>query len=130
MEQLDIIAAEVVKKSLSYFYINPETGLVQLYPPLIKLLINNKQRAIIDGDWLLAYYPISERFAFIPAGKKLNLVPYNLPSYFVLVNLKTGKWTTDINNPFALHSPLKLLRQRLDKFYGHEMDVYTAKASR
>lgn len=129
IEQRDIAVAKVLEESIYQFSINPKTGLVLLNPELIKFVIDSKQRAIMLGDWLLAYYPISERFKFI-FDKQINnyqIHGYLLAPYFVLVNLKTGKWTTEINNTLVANSPFSKLKQSLFQFYGHEMDVYFKK---
>lgn len=127
MEQPEIVVPKVLKKSLAFFYINPNTGLVALNPPSLKKIFANKQRAILNGDWLLAYYPVSERFTILRSKLKLNLVRYQISPYFVLVNLRTGKWATDMNDQFVLNSPINKLKQQLYEFYGHEMDFYNDK---
>lgn len=129
IEQRNIVVAKILEKSIHFFMLNSKTGSVWLDPDLIKLIIENKQRAILWGDWLLAYYPTSERFKFILDQKNnsYQIAGYQLPPYFVLVNLKTGKWTTEINNPLVINSPFSKLKLAMFQFYGKEMGVYLQK---
>lgn len=147
MEQRDIVATKVLAQSLKLFYINPHSGAVTIYPPLMKVLLGNKQRAILQGDWLLVYYPQSERFSFMEYKKNgkvdastldFTIHSYNkegeevmygikkhiLQPYFVLVNVKTGKWTTSLDNPLTKGSPIAEMKQNLQEFFGDEMATY------
>ncbi len=95
---------------------------------------------------MLVYFPESERFNFTSyaAGEKVKTIndiiihsrndkgeklswgvaKHMLPPYFVLVNVKTGKWTTSERNPLAQSAPLDELRNKIGAFYGDEMSVY------
>lgn len=132
IEQRDIVVTKVIEKSIYFFYINPNNGMVTLHPRLTELLLATKQRAIMQGDWLLAYFPVSERFSFVSddANKKVDVKARSQPPYFVLVNLKSGAWTTEIDNPLVANSPYAQLKQQLFNFYGNEMAIYSGNESK
>lgn len=92
-------------EGLKYFTIQPHTGRVIVKSDFIPLIITGKQRAIMTDQWLLANYPISKKHA-----------------EWVLVNLKNGVWTNDLNTPFAKNSPAATLKQQLKTFYGEEIN--------
>jgi len=69
-----------------------------------KLIISSKQYALVDHDWVLALYPQTQ-------GK---MIP-------VLVQLSTGKWTTDLSLAFAQNSPAQHMLYTLKQFYGSEL---------
>lgn len=83
-----------------YYKIDAQTGRVFFKDSMTPLIIANKQRAVRYGDWLLAYYP---------NGLK------------VLLNMKTGLWTDDLNTPFAKQSPLSKMQSALKAHYGEEL---------
>ena len=70
------------------------------YPQLVK----NKQRAVILDDYLLAYYPNSDK-----------------PADWVLVNLTTKKWTLDMHSDFAKQANIDKLLAEFNAFYGDEL---------
>jgi hypothetical protein len=118
------LLTQVVKKSIGLFMIDPDSGLVTLEPASEHDFLSRKQRAVLLNNWLLAYYPSSIKYKAQVSKRALDYQPYLTPSYAVLVNLKTGQWTTDLHSPFALSSPLKKLSQQLRLFYSREMDAY------
>ena len=110
--------------TISYFEVNPENGLVFIKPAAFNVLIKSKQRAILKGDWLLVYYPESVRTSAVRDTSLQNTYhfkEYMFPPYVVLANVKSGKWTTNLQDTFAVSAPLKSLKQELYAFYGKEM---------
>jgi arylsulfatase A-like enzyme len=129
IEQEDIILSKVLASSISYFMLSSKTGLVMLNPSYLGILIESKERAILQNGWMLARFPASERFRFVrkqdaQQTEGLKVESHLLPSYFVLLNLKTGEWVTDGNQALLLHSPYIALDQSLNQFYGNEMKAY------
>ncbi len=130
IEQENIIQSKVLSSSIYYYMLSPRTGFIMLNPAYLNVLIQSKQRAVLRGDWMLAYYPISERYKFLNKANDLHnkkgweAEPHLVPAYFVLVNLKTGEWTTEKGQPLFLHSPSLMLDQLLGQFYGKEMRIY------
>lgn len=90
----------------SYYYITAHNGVIAIYPPLLKLLATNKQHGILQGDWLLIYFP------------KNNIL--KAKHGFVLLNVKSGRWTTELNS-FSKDAPMEQLKQNLEDFYGNEI---------
>jgi arylsulfatase A-like enzyme len=132
IEHEGIQIGEVVTKNFGATAIDPDSGLVFITPKASQQMLTNKQRAIIQGDWLLAYYPASMRYKkVIQTDLKtrggLEYQNYLAPPYRVLLNLKTGMWTSEMNGTFAAHSPLALLTQQVNQFYGDEMKSYVVK---
>lgn len=112
----------VVKAALPAYRFMTNTGNLVLTPSAQKSLIQNKQRAVLWGDWLLAKYP--QQLALMPKqlhSKTWAMGPINLPSYYVLVHLKSGLWTIDFDTAFAKLAPLATLQQYLTQFYGDEL---------
>lgn len=95
----------------AYYYMTAHGGVVAIYPPLLKLLATNKQRGVLQRDWFLVYFP----------QNKNNIIDTKLG--FVLLNVKTGQWTTEIN-AFSKAAPFAELKQKLEDFYGSEMSAY------
>jgi hypothetical protein len=40
----------------------------------------------------------------------------------ILINLVSGKWTNDLQSPFAKHSPALSMLAALKAFYGNEIN--------
>jgi len=95
----------VLEQGLSYFKILPKTGAIVIKPRLRKLIIKGKERAVIRYPWFLARYPTTTH----------NII-------ILIANLKTKHWTTDLNTPFAQHSPARSMLIDLQKFYGKEIE--------
>jgi len=81
---------------------------------------------VIQGNWMLAYYPRSVRYREIinHAQKTIRYQDYIAPPYRVLVNLNTRQWTMDFKQPLVRQAPLAALETLLKRFYGQEMDYY------
>jgi len=126
IETNDIFIDKVIKRSIGLYQVSPTDGLLSLKPQAERSVIESKQRAILLGDWLLANYPSTKRLKFAPTSKNsknLELKPYIANGYFVLVNLKTGKWTIGLDDDFAKSAPLADLTGRLKMFYGDEITI-------
>jgi predicted RNA binding protein YcfA (HicA-like mRNA interferase family) len=96
--------ASVLNQGISYYDLNLKTGILQVKPMIGKLIIKGKQRAVIQGRWMLAFYPNSKG-----------------PGTLVLVNLATKQWTLDLSDAFAQTAPLQQMWQELSNFYGDEI---------
>lgn len=89
---------------LSKFYKLTSNARLYLNPIYLPDLVTNKQRAIIDGDWLLAYYPNALQ-----------------PPTWILVNLITHQWTLDLQSTFAKTANVSQLKQQFMEFYHDEV---------
>ncbi|MFN7096272.1 MAG: sulfatase-like hydrolase/transferase [Gammaproteobacteria bacterium] len=98
--------ASVLSQGISYYDLNLKTGILQVKPSIAKLIIIGKQRAVLQGKWLLAYYPNSKG-----------------PGTMVLVNMENRQWTLDMSDPFAQAAPLAQMWQELSDFYGPEIKM-------
>jgi arylsulfatase A-like enzyme len=125
IQQDGILIDKVIARSINLFQIDSKTGLVSMLPDAEKLSIANKQRGVLQGDWLLVYYPASAKYKMVmSANRQIHYEPYIALPYAVLVNLKTLQWTVDLTGPFAATAPLSALTQALNQFYGDEMQYY------
>lgn len=124
IQKENISVGDVLQKTLQFYRVVPETGLVFIKNNAETAMNKDKQFGILQGDWLLVRYPKSTRTRLIsnnshPEG--LTFEDYQVPAYLVLVNLKSGQWTTELNTSFALVSPAKTLLEQLSAFYGNEL---------
>lgn len=122
MEHGGIQVSQVLSRTMSLYQINPDNALLSVIPSAEDVAIKNKQRSILQGDWLLAYYPASERYRYDPESGKFER--YIQKPYSVLMNLKTGKWTTNLQPVLANAAPTAALIKQLNAFYGDEMQTY------
>jgi hypothetical protein len=95
---------QLLFEGIDFFEIHPVTTLLTVKQTMAPLIISSKQYADIYGAWILALYP----------DGRDTMTP-------VLVNLATGKWTTDLRIPFAQQSPAAHMLQALKAFYGQEI---------
>ena len=119
IETSHIRLGQVLKEAINAYEIDPVTGSLWLTNDALKSVIANKQRAVLQGDWLFAEMPASKRNALsmmFVKGKSNVLAPYD-----VLLNVKTGAWTMDMASPFAKRAHADRLRQALKNFYGNEL---------
>jgi len=96
----------LIFEGIEYYRVDPKSMRIFVKENMEQLILSSKQYALIEGDWVLALYPQS-------GGKRMP----------VLVQLSTGKWTTDLSLAFAQHSPAKNMLYTLQKFYG--LDLYS-----
>ncbi len=123
IQKSKIDVGKVIQQSISGYQINPSTALLTVLPSIENANVAHKQRALLWGDWLLARYPEAQAQKLV-AGKNHQLVlqTFTIPAYFVLVNIKTMRWTIGLNSAFAKQAPLKRLLAEFDRFYGNEIE--------
>ncbi|HEX4045753.1 MAG TPA: sulfatase-like hydrolase/transferase, partial [Gammaproteobacteria bacterium] len=88
----------VIQQQIDIYQVDHSSGLLSITSTAEKSILQAKQRAVLEGDWLLAFYPERTNYRFTPVGKnavvgatnKLELTPVILPAYFILASLKTG----------------------------------------
>ncbi len=86
------------------FQISPGTTRLMVKNDTLAMIIKSKQHAVIYGNWMLALYPQEN-------GSKI----------LVLINLRSGTWTTDLTTAFAKDSPARAMQTALQHFYGREV---------
>lgn len=96
---------KVFLQGIDVFEIDPISTRLTVKASMEQKIIRSKQYADIFGEWMLALYPQNDRF--------------RLP---ILINLKTGQWTTDLATPLAKDSPAELMLAKLKSFYGTEIN--------
>ncbi|MHB1947951.1 MAG: sulfatase-like hydrolase/transferase [Gammaproteobacteria bacterium] len=120
----DIFVDKVIKNAIGVYQINPNTGFLFIKPAAEKSIIQSKQRAILLGDWLLARYPTTTRSKLVKKSgspSQFTFQSYDSPSFYVIANLKTGKWSIGLDSQLAKQAPLKELTQKFNDFYGDEI---------
>jgi hypothetical protein len=125
METDNIQIYRVVKNAIGAYRVDSKTGALILTDAAFAAVNKNKQRAVIWGDWLLAYYP-SEQMNKLVSDKATGsnqIASVAIPPYYILANIKTGKWTVELASPFARTAPVDLMLSKLRSFYGNEMPV-------
>lgn len=95
---------KVLFQGIEYIQINPITTRLTIRPSMVNLILDSKQYADFYGSWVLALYP----------QNKQRMMP-------VLVNLETGKWTTDLNTTFAKQAPTQHMLHALKAFFGSDI---------
>lgn len=95
---------KVMLDGIKLFTIDPISTRLIIKDEMGKMIIASKQYADIYGDWILALYP---------QNKEVRMP--------ILVNLKTGEWTNDLNSKFAQTSPAQTMLAALKSFYGSEL---------
>jgi arylsulfatase A-like enzyme len=123
IEKEGISVDKVLAKTVQLYRMDPKTGLIFIKKDAEQSMDKNKQEAIMQGDWLLAQYPESIRTELSHNTNSVDS-SYQIhaePPYMVLVNLKTGQWTMELDNAFAKTAPLKSLKDQLYTFYGSEI---------
>jgi arylsulfatase A-like enzyme len=100
----------ILLDGIELFRVDPVTTRLIVKDNMEQMIIDSKQYADIYGDWILAFYPQNKHFQ----------VP-------ILVNLVTGKWTNNLQSPFARSSPAALMLRKLKAFYTNEInDIRTS----
>lgn len=122
IETNNIFVNKVISKSIGAYAINPKNGFLYVKAEAEKSIIQNKQRAVLIGNWLLARYPASTRNKLALAHHKSQTMShYTIPAYFVLANIKTGKWTIGLNDELSTIAPTEELLSQFQHFYGDEI---------
>lgn len=146
IETSNISISTVLKQGMSVYKINPKTGLLYVNSAEEQRVGQQKQRAVLFNDWLLARYPenIRSRLVKKPHSNEMIMTADKLPAFFVLVNLKSmqwrigskeellkptlspvivnvssNQWSLDSSEELA-HAPTKELFKKFDAFYGDE----------
>ena len=119
----DISAEKVFSEAEQFYQVDPDTGLVFMSHTAQNNMLKQKQYAILQGDWLLVSFPSSVAYKLAPTNNanQMKFVEYNVPPFMVLVNIKTGKWTTELNTAFASSAPVESLLLKLNKFYENNL---------
>ncbi|TAK73723.1 MAG: DUF229 domain-containing protein, partial [Gammaproteobacteria bacterium] len=117
MQKDKISTEEVLRQVIGFLQIEPD-GSIFLKKEDEKKMIASKQYAMISGNWLLAYYPPMSHLKMVLEGSTFRIKQEMAPRYFVLVNLKTREWTTELNSSFAATAPVAILLHRLKTFFS------------
>lgn len=101
--QADISMNGVLKAAINAVSIDDQSGLLFITDQAGKLLLKNKQRAMLQGEWLLAWYPDK--------------------SALVLVNTASKKWTMDFNSDLARQAPIHALLEQFLAYNQSEVSI-------
>lgn len=82
-----------------FYQVNPHSDELELSQQGMNNIAQQKLYGVIQDDWILVVYP----------DKKSNIS--------VIQNLSSGKWSDDLNSPFAKASPAGQLSHQLNEFY-------------
>lgn len=122
IERNGISVERVLAKTIQLYRMDPMSGLVFVKKSAEQAMNLNKQKAVMFDKWLLAKFPESTRNKLKTENQSMQYVSQTMPGFEVLVNLKTGQWTTEMTTPFAAAAPLGKLRSQLAGFYGKEIN--------
>ncbi|HSW69816.1 MAG TPA: sulfatase-like hydrolase/transferase [Gammaproteobacteria bacterium] len=95
---------KVLFEGIDYYRIEPKTTRIVVKDSMWRLILASKQYADYYDSWVLALYP----------QKNKMMVP-------VLVDLKTGKWTMDLESEFAKQSPARHMLTAMRVFFGDDL---------
>lgn len=96
---------QTILQGINIFKIDLQTAHLIVKSDMLAKILQSKQYAVIDGEWMLALYP-QNNHQYTP----------------VLVNLNSGMWTIYLQSSFAKSSPVKKLLTQLKRFYGSEIN--------
>jgi hypothetical protein len=108
----------------SYSY-DKKNDAVYLQSGAEQSLLRNKQRAILSGNWLLAELPGIARTRYTKTSTGFTIAPVQGPYYMVLLDIATGKWTSELSGQWAAAAPVQQLCDKLTGFYGQELQCKT-----
>lgn len=94
----------VMLDGVRLFSIDPISTRLIIKDEMGKMILASKQRAVINNEWMIAIYPQNKT-----------------RQTTILVNLKTGEWSDDLQSRFAKRSPAQKLLGQLKLFYGSEL---------
>ncbi|HSW93678.1 MAG TPA: sulfatase-like hydrolase/transferase [Gammaproteobacteria bacterium] len=100
---------KVLFEGIDYFRIDPKTTRIVVKDNMMRMILSSKQFADYYGQWVLALYPQNNKV----------MMP-------VLVNLKTGYWTMDLNSEFAKDSPAHRMLRAMEIFFGSDITTVEA----
>lgn len=95
---------KVLLEGVALFEIDPKTTRLTVKKKMTEMIVRSKQYADIYGEWMLALYPQNEK----------SRMP-------ILINLRNGMWTNDLQSNFALQSPAEKMLGALHAFFGDEL---------
>ncbi len=121
LETNKIEVEKVISRTIHLYQVNPENGYLYIKPSADAAVLENKQRAILFGPWLLARYPALQRTRLIRSRGSLDFKTEVQPAYYLLANIQTGEWTMELDTTFAKKAPVAELRKKLKAFYGGEL---------
>ncbi len=121
-EKEDISVSDVLQATTQLYELNFKSGLISIKLADEKFMNHAKQFGLVEGDWFLVKYPSFRRNRLVFKDNVPIADNFVQPPYYILINLKTGMWTTELDTPFALHSPVLSLLHDLRAFYGDELN--------
>lgn len=120
IETNDIFIEKVVKHAIGVYEVLPNGQLTMKQAAEHSININ-KERAVLWGDWLLSRYPAQVRNSLPKNTQRITAFQnYVLPPFYVIANLKTGKWDIGLHSELAKQAPPMLFEQ-FKRFYGNEL---------
>lgn len=122
IETNKIAVEKVVSRTIQLYEVNPQSGYLSVKQSVKPAVLENKQRAVLWGPWLLARYPATQRLRIFVQSGKMQSTTYWQPPYYVLANLKTAQWTVGLDTAFAQKAPVLELVRYFKAFYGDELD--------
>jgi len=122
MQEKRVSPQKVVKEGVNLFHFDRKSGQLVMNQGAEEAVNKSRQKAVLLGNWLLADMP--EVLRYKRQGN--NFTPYMAAPQLILVNTKTGAWTTEMNTAFAQSAPLEQLLAKLNRFYGDELAAYHA----
>lgn len=112
---------QALGNALGNFAILEGSGLIAFNQKMLPAIYAKKQRAVWDGDWLLAQYPAGMRTGLkLLPNHQISFESVKMPPYSVLVNTQTGEWTTELRGRFAAKAPVAKLQAQLAQFYRND----------
>jgi arylsulfatase A-like enzyme len=118
----------------SYNY-DKATDAVYMQAAAEQKLLRSKQRGVWSGNWLLVELPGMWHIRYTKTGAGMTAARVPGASYMVLLDLVSGKWTSELTTAWAAAAPVKQLCDKLTGFYGQELqckaccqDVVTQKS--
>lgn len=121
---VNISINKVLQSSVQSVQFEPTTGLLYINSEAQKTLLKNKQRAILDGDWLLARYPDfyrQQKDANNMQANSQSIDKIHVPPTYILMNIKNRKWTTDLKSAFAALAPVKQMQDKFKAYNANEI---------
>lgn len=95
---------DLLFQGINFFQIDHKTTRLNVKKEMVNLILSSKQYADVYQEWILALYPQSTTV----------MMP-------ILVNLRNGLWTNDLNSAFAAKSPAHLMLKSMRQFYGDDI---------
>lgn len=95
---------DLIFQGINFFQIDHKTTRLNVKQDMVNLILSSKQYANVYQEWILALYPQSTTV----------MMP-------ILVNLRNGLWTNDLNTTFAAKSPARTMLKSMRQFYGSDI---------